>query len=242
MEGLNHSKRQGRFTSSQAYRIVASLKSGKPSSAFQGYIKEVKIERFLNRRTKTSVNTKATKWGKLMEVVLFNKLGLNYSMSHIETVLHPEYGDFWSGTPDLIAKDKTAEIKCFEPMHFGKMVMALESKDLEVIKEEEKEAYWQSVSNSILKGFDKTELIAYMPYKSDLLDIITMIEETDFCEKNNLNPFDYYTLRPENIEDYPYLPDDSKVSDINQFEFVIPQEDKDLLTQRMIEANKILNE
>ncbi len=240
MEGLDHSKRFDKFTSSQAYRLCASLKSGKPSAAFYKYIKEVKIAKFLGRRTKTSVNTKSTKWGKLFEVVLFEKVGLQYSLNHVDTILHPEYGEFWSGTPDFKAVDKTAEIKCFEPLHFGNLVMALDTKDLEIIKKEEPEVFWQTISNSILSGFDKTEIIAFMPYRSELEEVFKMIEETNFLERNNLNPSDYLYFNIDNIEDFPYLPDDSKVKNINTFEFVIPKEDKEFLTMRMIEASKLL--
>jgi len=240
MIGLDHSKRQGRFTSSQAYRICASLKNGKPSQAFFGYVNEVKIERFLNRRAKTGVSVKATKWGKLMEMVLFDKLGLKYSMSSVETILHPKYGAFWSGTPDLIAEYKTAEIKCFEPLKFGSLVMAMETKDTEIIKKEQKEVYWQTISNSILKGFDKAEIIAFMPYKKDLIKIFNDLDATDFLMDNNLKPYDYQFFNEDNIEEYGYLPDDSKAKDINTFEFIIPEEDREFLTQRMIEASKLL--
>jgi len=243
MSNLDHRKRFNRFTSSQIYKLCGSLKNGKPTATFHSYIKEVNVARFLGRRTQTSVNTKATKWGVLMETVLFGKVdrkGNNYSMSLNKTISHPELGEFWGGTPDFIGLDKTAEIKCFEPLHFGKLVLALQTKNLEIIKKEEPAVYWQTVSNSIILGFEKAEIIAYMPYKFELLDTFKMIEETNFLERNNLNSSDYLYFNAENIEDFGYLPDDSKVSNINVFEFEIPKDDIELITNRVIEASKLL--
>lgn len=241
---INNSElRMGRFTSSQIYRLCKSLKSGKPTQAFFGYIEEIKIQRAIGRSTKTEVKTQPMKWGSLMEIVLFNLLGLQYSMHHKSTKLHPEHGAFWSGTPDLEASRlKTGEIKCFEPLHFGKLSIALLTKDTEIIKQSEPEAYWQAVSNSVICGYDKTEIIAYMPYKAELEEIMKQIEDTNFLERNGLNDFDYYFMAPEKIESLPYLPDDSKFSNINSFEFEIPKEDIEFLTGRVLLAESQLKE
>jgi len=234
--------RIGRFTSSQMYRLCASLKSGKPSAAFYTYVEEIKIERMLGRSVKVDVKTRPMRWGSLLEVVLFDLLGLNYSMEHKNTKAHPLYKDFWSGTPDLVADYKTGEIKCFEPLHFAKLSIALETKDTEIIKDKEPQPYWQSISNSLIYGFDKAEILAYMPYKKELIEIIDKVETTNFLERNNLNPSDYYFLTQDNIDNLPYLPDDSKMSNINSFEFEIPKEDKEFLIERVKLANELLNE
>jgi len=232
----NSEKRIGRFTSSQVYRLCKSLKSGAPTKAFETYIEEVGISRALNRSTKTEVKTRPMLWGKVMEVVLFNLLGMEYTLEHKSTVTHSEYGDFWSGTPDLVAKNKVGEIKCFEPMHFGRLSFALKSEDIETIKEIEPEAYWQTVSNAILCNKKRAEIIAYMPYRSELEEILTLIEESNFLERNELEPTDFYFMRMENIESLPYLPDDSGFSNINTFEFEVPEKDIEFLTNRIITA------
>jgi len=240
---INNSElRHGHFTSSQISRLCGSLKNGNPTKAFFSYIEEVKMQRLLGRSTKTEVKTQSIKWGSLMEVVLFNLLGLQYLMHHKSTKLHHKYGEFWSGTPDLEASQiKTGEIKCFEPLHFAKLSITLLTKDTEIIKKNEPEAYWQSISNSLICGYDKTEIIAYMPYKTELEEIIKNVEETNFLERNMLDPGDYYFLYRDNIESLPYLPDDSKMSNINSFEFEIPKEDREFITNRILLANELLN-
>lgn len=230
----NNEKRIGRFTSSQIYRLCGTLKSGLPAASVQTYIDEVKISRQLGRSVKTQVKTQPMKWGNLMECVLFDLLGLTYKMTHKEPYIHPELGEYWSGSPDLIStKPKVAEIKSYEPLHFGKLSNALLTKDPEYIKENEPDVYWQVISNGMILGIDTVEIIAYMPYKSELLEIIKKVEETNFLEINSLNLSDYYFLNVENIESMPYLPDHSKFSNINSFEFEIPVKDKDFLMERM---------
>jgi hypothetical protein len=239
---LNSELRIGKFTSSQIHRLCKSLKSGKPTAAFYSYAEEVYYESLLGRSIKTKANTKPMKWGKLMEVVLYNILGMAYTMEHKSTVIHKDY-NFWSGTPDLEVKGvKTGEIKCFEPLHFAKLSCALLTKNPERIKELEPEAYWQAVSNSILLGYDKTEIIAYMPYKSELIEIIEQVENSNFLEINNLEPSDYYFLTQDNLDSLPYLPDESDFSNVNKFEFVIPEQDKEHLINRVVNANEYINE
>lgn len=230
----NNTNRIGRFTSSQIYRLCATLKNGKPSTAVQTYIEEVHFSRLLGRSVKTEVKTQSMKWGNLMECVLFDLLGLNYKMSHKMPILHPDLPDYWSGTPDLIStKPKVGEIKSYEPLHFAKLSKVLLTEDAEVIKENEPDAYWQVISNAMILGINTCEIIAYMPYKSELIEIIKKVEETNFLELNHLNLPDYFFLNEDNIESLPYLPDDSKLSNVNKFEFEIPEKDKDFLFERV---------
>jgi hypothetical protein len=242
MSNINNSElRIGRFTSSNNYKLCKSLKSGQPTKAFYTYAKEKKHEKKMGRSGKVEKKVQATKWGSLLEVVLFDLLGLEYSMGHKDTMLHPEYGEFWSGTPDLIVTDvKAGEIKCPEPARFANLEEALLSEDTEKIKEEDPEAYWQVISNALICGVDRAEIIAYMPYKTELLEIIEKVESTNFLERNGLDPQDYYFLTRNDIESLPYLPDDSPMSNINSFEFEVPKEDAEFLTERIIEASKLI--
>lgn len=234
---MDNSKRAGFFTSSQAGRIMASLKTGKPSQAFFTYCEEVATERSMGRVINTEVKARPMLWGSLMEVVLFNMLGIGYQMNHKQTVLHKKYGSFWSGTPDLKAVEVTGEIKCYEPKKFGALSRCLKKENVELLKENFRDEYWQTVSNGILSGTKEVELIAFMPTRSHLLEIIEKVEETDFLVENGLELRDYYWLTVENIDSLPYLPDDSPMDTINQFRFKVPMEDQIALTKRMIMAN-----
>lgn len=236
---MDNKNRSGFFTSSQMSRLAASLKSGKPSQAYYGYIKEVVAEKSMGRVCDVQVKTQPIKWGNLMEVVLFNMIGIGYSMTHKQTIRHFKYSNIWSGTPDLIATGKKiGEIKCFQPKNFSLLSLCLLKKDVEVFKNEFPKEYWQCVSNAILCKLKVAEIIAFMPYKSHLKQIIDQIEETNFLEMNGLDPQDYYFMTRNDIESLPYLPDDSPMQNINSFEFKIPNEDIEFLTQRVIDAEK----
>lgn len=239
---MDNTNRSGFATSSQMSRIAASLKNGKPSQAFFGYVEEIIDERFMGRVASTNVKTRPMKWGNLMEIVLFNLLGMDYEMAHKKTIKHHKYSKIWSGTPDLIAAKKIGEIKCFEPKAFSSLSRCLLKKDVQLFKDKFPKEYWQCVSNAILCKVQRAEIIAYMPYKSELIKIIDLITSTDFLEDNGLEPNDYYFMTTADIESLPYLPDDSPISNINSFEFEVPMEDQIFLTKRIIEAEKLVQE
>lgn len=264
---MNNNNRKGFFTSSQMSRLInfdtrkmtkdeiAALKKENPKSrktTTQGdgfgapgltYIEEVWLEREIGRVLDTEVKTQPIKWGSLMEVVLFDLLGLGYKMTHKQTLVHPKHSLFWSGTPDLIAeKKKIGEIKCYQPKKFAQLSKCLLKKSIPLFKEQFKEEYWQCVSNAILCGVTRAEIIAYMPYKKELEEIIEKIEDTNFLERNGLDPADYYFMTRNDIESLAYLPDDSKMSNINSFEFEIPEEDIKLLTERILSAEEKVQE
>lgn len=239
---MDNSKRTGRATSSQMYRVCASLKSGKPSQAFFTYAEEVASETYIGRTSKTEVKTRPMLWGSLMEVVLFNKLGMGWTMEHKNTILHPKYGHVWSGTPDLVAKEICAEAKCYEPKKFGLLSLCLSKKNIHLLKSKFKEEYWQVVSNCVLTKKKKAMIVTYMPKRSELEDIIDKITDTDFLEDNGLKVTDYYFMNKENIESLPYLPDDSNVDSVNSFVFDVPEEDIVFMTKRIIEFEKQVKE
>ena len=200
------------------------------------YIEEIAFERLMKRTIKSEVKTQAMKWGSLMEIVLFDLLGMEYVMEHKTTLIHPKY-NFWRGTPDLIVpKVKIGEIKCFEPKKFMQLTMCLLQEDIFELKENFPEEYWQCVSNANICEVNRAELMVYMPYRSELEEIIEKIVSGNFLERHGLNDYDYYFMREENIESLPYLPDDSLVSNLNKFEFEIPEEDMKLIENRMIDS------
>lgn len=235
---MDQEKRNGRATSSQMHKVCASLSSGKPSKSFYTYAEEVAAERFIKRGSKTEVKTQPMKWGSLMEIVLFNNLGMGWTMEHKNTVLHEKYGHIWSGTPDLVASEICAEAKCYEPKKFGLLSLCLSKKNVEELKSKFKEEYWQVVSNAVLTKKKRAMIIAFMPTRSELEKIFDKIENSDFLIDNGLIPSDYFFFTKENIESFPYLDDDSGVDSIQSFEFEVPSEDVVFMTKRIIEFEK----
>ena len=230
--------RTGHGTSSQNFRIVAENQNGTPSSAFYTYAEEVAIEQFIGRPIKEEVKAKATKWGNLMECVVFNALPMGYELCHKLTVLHKKYGHIWSGTPDLLSDLKVGEIKCFWIKQFILFSLALLSGDIERIKREFPGPYWQVVGNAILTKKKYAELIAFLPTKEQLRTVLDAVENTDFLKDFGLDESDYFHFRVENLEQFPYLPDNCGMDPLNTFEFEVPVEDKIFLTKKYIEFDK----
>ena len=263
---MEEEKRIGNFTSSEIYKLIpmgsvpmtkeelAEYKILNPKSRKRNkdagfsdlgktYIKQKRNELLMNRTSSVQINTKPLKWGSLMEVVLFQKkeLGLDYRMAHKLTIIHDKIPHF-SGTPDLIQLGvKIGEIKSYYPDNFCNMSLCLLQKDIELFKSEFPKEYWQCISNAILCDVDRAEIIVFMPYKDELIDIIEQVEQTNLLEGNNLNPTDYWFLANDDIETLPFLPNDSKIKNINRFEFEVPKNDKEFLISRIKEAGKILD-
>ena len=237
---MNNENRIGKFTSSQMSRLMASLKNGTPSSAFYTYVEEKAIERRMGCTLDTDIKTRPILWGRLMEMVIFDLLGMSYKMTHKETKIHPVF-PFFAGTPDLEHAEKAGEIKCYGRKKFGQLAMCLLKKDVALFKENFKEEYWQTIANAILTEKTRAEIILYMPYKKELLELLELVQESNFLERNGLDPNDFYWFRIENIETMSYLPDDSGFSNINSFEFEVPEEDVIAIEQRIVLAEKELN-
>ena len=112
----------------------------------------------------------------------------------------------------------------------------MEAQSIDVFKKEEPEYYWQLVSNSILEGKKYAELIVYVPFQSELMDIRIA------CD--NYEGADQYKLRfiaESSDEELPYILDGGNYTNINKFKFEVPQIDIDSLTQT-IQSIEIWNQ
>jgi hypothetical protein len=238
--------RNGNFTSSEIYRLMAKGKAkdsiGKP---FFEYIEECNMERRLGRAIDIEVDARPTTWGKLVEKRGFEMIDINYTLCSSETLSHPTI-DFWKGSPDATKKTPehkiVADLKC--PLSLksfcqlvdpykedGKIIH--EALTIEAVRENHKDGekfYWQLVSNGIITGSDRGELIVYCPYKSELEEIRMLADG---------NP-SYYWIWSSSDEQLPYLIEGGHYKNVNVIAFDIPKEDKDFLTERVILGGELL--
>lgn len=227
--------RDGRFISSEIYRLLGS------AAVQKTYIEEKKAERVFCGSMDTETTAKPLSWGKFGERRLFNKLGLEYEPLSTDTILHPTLGDYWAGTPDLRGATVTGEVKCPWPKNFVKMATALENKDVELFKSDKdlKKAYWQAISNAILRSSPEVEIICYMPLVSEFEAVTT--EAKDYVEGYNEHAFKWiaYANTPAEL---PLLPDNSKLESLTRWRFPLPTADVILLTNAVKSAVIKLNE
>lgn len=253
--------RNGRATSGQIYRIAKNFKNGKFLKPAITYLDEKKMERKLKRSLDGGADSQAIKWGNFMEARLFEKLGLEWSMTSKLTLKHPKekFESVWCGTPDLIGESvkKVGEIKCYQLKHFCQIVDVFnrfnsgeitESEAIEILKVQEPEIYWQTVSNAMILGFETGEMIVYAPNETEIEEIRNdILQAIDAVEDENkplniLDPWKYKFIVDSPNNDLAVLPDDCEYESINTFEFKIPTEDKVHLTKAMIEAKKYLED
>lgn len=230
-------KRIGRFTSSGIGALMTYGKDkvslGKPALT---YIAEKNMERRLGRSISVDTTSRPTSWGKVCELRVFELLGIEYRLAHKTTIEHPDYPEFWGGSPDLIKEDTVCEIKC--PASLKSFCQFMDCKDIQEIREQHPDGedyYWQTISNAILTGKDKAEFIVYAPYEHELQDIKDWVNNYD----GNQQPFAWINYASNN--ELPYLIKGGYYKNLNIFSFDVPQSDKELLTSRVLEASKLLN-
>jgi hypothetical protein len=259
--------RIGNFTSSQAYRLVGigsrlmtpeelaeRPKKGKGSTAktikclsvidskFETYVDEKRRERKMNRAINVDVSNRSTAWGDLMEKVIHEDNPLEYFYNSSQTTKHPTV-EGWSGSNDFMAKNCVVEAKGYQPDNFSKYYECLEfckkENSYTRLKEDFPQEYWQLVSGSAIHGVEYAEAILYMPYFSDLPKVFKVAFNDDSDNWQFKNICD--AIEQGRFHELPYLPNDSEYKDRITFRFKVPQEDKDLLTNRVKLAVQYLN-
>ncbi len=91
-----------------------------------------------------------------------------------------------------------------------------------------KKFFYQCISNGIINKCDFAELIIFMPYQSQLMDI------TNSCMEDQQRWLQY------NSNSIPFLKDGGFFKNINIIRFKIPQADKDFLTECVTRAGEYL--
>jgi hypothetical protein len=239
---INNTHRIGNFTSSE---IVALTTKGKDKKSFGApaltYIKETNMERLLGRSLTTEADARPLSWGKLLEPLVFDRLGIEYVLSSKETIVHPTI-PFWAGSPDGRTIDATVDFKApltlksflqlVQPLYEGLTGMDA----MNAVREEHKDGekfYWQIVSNATIQGNRFGELIVYMPYLSELQEIRTTARHHEQAGK--FKWVDYAS-----DDELPYLIDGGHYKNLNIIRFEIPEADKKLLTDCVLKAGEML--
>lgn len=244
-------ERIGNATSSEIVALTTSgTKAGSFGDPFYTYIEEINMERLLGRSIDDEKNAKPMVWGKVLEPYVFDKLGPEYTFSSNITKLHPTVSG-WAGSDDGTiegAKRGVYDFKCpftlksfcqlVQPLYDGLTGMAAmnairfgytDPRGLKHKKHKDGEKfYWQLVSNSCIQDVPDAELIVYVPYESEIPEIKAMVDG---------NPAAYF-IWSAGTNELPFLKDNGYYKNLNKIRFEVPQEDKDFLTTRVLEASK----
>lgn len=222
-------KRAGTFSSSSIWKLTTTDRSGngfgKPALE---YIREKQIEKRLKRQLQGETMSRSTNWGKFVEKLVFDLLGIEYQLESKTRYFHKDI-PLWSGMPDVVTNEKVGDIKSpFTLKSFCDLVDSFESVDR--FKDYSPEYYWQLVSNAILTGKDVAELIVYVPYQSELSAIRQATQDYD----GNQNDIAFINWADDN--ELPYLIEGEYYRNINIFTFEVLDSEKQFLTELVSKA------
>ena len=247
---INNSKtRVGNITSSGIADILTLAKNGKDFGApALTYIADCNMERRFDLPIGNGGGGTETEWGTTIEPFVHDILPLTYEYSSQITATHPDI-DWWCGSADGI--NHTDGIKAvfdikapFTRASFHGLVMPLYCglTGIDAIlavrdgfthngidypaHKSGKKYYWQLVSNACINGTDWAELIVYMPYQSELLEIGKTLQEHPRLKWLG--------------DTAPFINDGGFFKNLNIIRFEVPKSDKDLLTAKVREVGQYL--
>jgi hypothetical protein len=223
---------------------------------FYTYVDECIMERFFKHKLENETDVKAFSWGKLSEIVVHEALPSDYILQSEETYQHPVIKE-WCGTPDGTVLNESLEvetvtdIKCpltrkgfynlvkflydFDGVSVSKKKEVDGNEIIKLVRGNSKEGekyYWQLVSNAIILNAKYAELIVFMPYKEDLQAIKDYNYSLD-------DP--YWLVERAKEGELPYIYKESGIENINIIRFLIPEDDKTFLTERVLKAIELIN-
>lgn len=220
-------ERTGNFTSSQIYRLMSKGRGkdtlGKP---FFSYCYEKSFEDFLGRPVHKEASSPSLEWGRLCEAEAFQLLPLDCAFKAKKRYCHPALT--WSGCPDYLKEDTVGDIKC--PFTLKSAMDMCLINDIEEFKKKNPEYYWQLVSNAILCDKKFAELVVFVPSQDKYDRIMSMAQEAN-------SPIKY-----KSIEELPFLPSNSMLSELTTISFEIPELDKEILTKHVEIAEVLKND
>ena len=223
--------RTANFTSSSIYLLMSNGKEkdsfGKPAIT---YIKGKQRELLLGRNLQKERSARPTSWGKFVESRVFNLLPTEYILQSDHRDIHPDF-ERWTGAADMITTDKVCDIKApFSLSVYCDKADIMIANDLEALKKEFPENYWQLVSNSILTCKPIAELIIYCPYLKELIEIKEDLPNYE----GNMNDVAWINWAED--EELPYLIEGKYYKNLYKMEWEVSSEDKDALTDRVKRA------
>ncbi len=235
--------RYGNFSSSNIWKLCTSNKQGEPFGT-EGlkYIKQCQHERALGRSINNETSARQLSYGKIAERVAFDLLPSDYKhVGDEKRYVHPDL-PYWVGIPDLYKPQGSCNAEVKSPFNLEKFCDKIYSISCgwEQFKKDFKEDAWQLVSNNILLNAngikcDTCEAINFVPYLEDMSMISNKLQELGL-EDNH----EYRWMKYADFEEMPYLIKGMRYKNLNVTSFVIPQADKDFLTQRVKLAGEYL--
>lgn len=229
--------RNGNFTSSTIHFLMKNGRGGKPSVQTDSYINEKRMERRLGRSLNADLSSRPTTWGHIVEERLYSLLDpFEYEYCSSKTIIHQTISS-WVGTPDFITKEKVCDGKCpYTLKSFCELADIAIANDVEALKKNYPEYYWQLLSNSVLTEKNIAELIVYCPYKEELKFIQEICENHE--DSQNKIAWIYFA----EYEDLPHLIRGNYYNNMYKLTWEVNKDDINALTEAVLQASERLEE
>jgi len=226
MSITQEANRIGVPTASQAYRLM-----GTPAVRAT-YLKEKEIERRLKVSASEDNAGQAAHWGKALEMyVIKYHLPIGWLKWNYGTVKHES--QIISGTPDIVGPDSVGDIKCYYRKKFAIAAEIIENGDVQRLKKELPEIYWQITANADILDVKKCMLLLYLPKESELEHIRECVSQ--WCADGELDePWKYRFIYESDKSALPYQADDSDFGSVMAMEWDLNLEDVSLLHKNLI--------
>jgi len=241
---LDMEPRVGNFTSGEIAALMSKGKGSPYGAPYYSYIEEKKMERRLGRVLRGDVFARPLTWGHLCQYRVFDLLGDQYTPCNNKPLDHPTI-PYWKGTPDatrtVVERNTVVEVKCPETLKsFCLIVDSWKKGGINEIRKKHKDGdkfYWQIVSNAILTKSKYGELVAYVPYQSELEAIREMAQNFDGEKQAR-----FLWIASAYDDELPFVKDGGYYKNLNVMRFEVPVADKMALHSRVEEAGKELSD
>lgn len=219
--------RVGKFTSSEIHRLMPDKRGG-GNGKMDAYIQEKLMEIVLGRGADKDSNARPLTWGKICERLVFQDpdiISLEYAREGAIQIVHPTLP--WSGSRDgLKSRETVFDLKCpYTVKSWFDFYRCNTIEDVIANHKDGEKYFWQLVSNAILSGVTKAQLVVFMPYQSQLDAIRELAQGTA--------DGDYFWITYAKDEDMPYLTDGCGLSNVKHIEFDVTPDMIAALTSRV---------
>jgi hypothetical protein len=173
---MEKTKRIGKFSSSDIYRLMKKGVGDKPSVDTLSYVREKQAEIFFDRSLNEGGKSRACTWGLACEAFLGESGALPGWTQ--ETYVHEELP--WCGSPDMFDKDVLNVGDCKAPMTLKNAYELIRIKEEIELKRCRPEYYWQLMSNAALTGAKVCTLLVWVPDARDFERLRQFVASNDF--------------------------------------------------------------
>lgn len=213
------------ITSSQVYRLMGTRAS------YTTYVNEIAAQVICDSPKVRTGSGRAGSWGTMCEKYAYlthanqDRWRFQSDLFIINPAI-PHHG----GTPDMVADDAVADIKCFWQDKVTRLRLVMHQGGPHALREEFPDVYWQLLSNAMILRVNKAVLFSFIP------SIIELDNIRDFAADLTGNEHKWVVYASD--EELPHIGTDAIIDPVEEMEWVVDSGDLDALKENISAATK----